>query len=408
MPILGRYLFRFLLASSAVCVAAFVLVVVIADLFSSLDDFLDHKASPGVIAMYYLAYLPPTLVTTAPVALFFAALYVVLQLHRRNELLVLQACGVSPLFVYLPFFTLGFLSVVALLGIELTMMSRAQSKRERIVAELRGTSSRTRVLRGFVYPEPDGGRLWYFQELDVRHGKAQGVEVLERDAEAREKRKLIAQEALWQDRHWTFYGVQVLEFGNDGEFVRGYFLPTILLDSWTTSPAQMILFEKKPKEMGIGELSRLLDKERKAGQSHSDILAPYWVQWYSYWLGPLSVLVLLSFVLADCDATKKEGTLSGVGLSLTLFAAFELFSSLCALLGKAGRISPGLSVTVPLLLFGLIGGYLCCRPLWPRLPQDMETSVARVRSILLARWAHFLLFLRTLFPYGERKDSSLE
>jgi lipopolysaccharide export system permease protein len=402
MPILSRYLSRFLLATSLVCVVTLVSIVVLADLFSSLDDFLGHKASVGTIALYYLAYLPSTLVMATPFALFFAALYVVLQLQRRNELLAMQACGVSPWFIYLPFLTLGLAAVAAILGIEAAFLGRAQAKRERILAQMRGSLPHARIVHGFVYPEPDGGRLWYFQRLDVRHGRAEGVEVLERGADGAEKRKFIAREATWQG-HWTFQGVQVLEFGADGEFLETHILPSVSFESWVVSPVDMMALEKKPKEMGLLELTRLLDKAKRAWGEGASLLAPYWVQWYSYWLGPFSTLVLLSFALVECDCRRKEGFVSGALQALALFGAFEFLASLFSLLGKAGRIPPAFSVAFPLVFFGLLGAYLCV--------QSSFSQFGLPGFQVFCQWAraargglhHASFLLRSLLPYAHRK-----
>ena len=109
MRILDRYLIRSFLSALIYCLAVFLILFVIIDLFSNLDEFLKHGVSMGIVLSYYAYFIPAILVQVIPIACLVSVLFVIGNLSRHNEIIALKASGISAFHILLPYFFAGIL-----------------------------------------------------------------------------------------------------------------------------------------------------------------------------------------------------------------------------------------------------------------------------------------------------------
>src|SRR5581483_11931805 len=110
MRLLTRYLLRECLVALAFCFSAFLILWVMLDMFSSLNDLQAKKLKVWDIIAYYFLKIPaPDFLPVAlPVALLLALLYALTQHARHNEITAIRAAGVSLWRLCLPYFSVGF------------------------------------------------------------------------------------------------------------------------------------------------------------------------------------------------------------------------------------------------------------------------------------------------------------
>ena len=77
MGILSRYIFREFLVPLAYCLAGFISIYVLFDLFGSFSRMLEAKLSFTDAVMYFCGYLAPYFHYLAPAALMLATLYTI-------------------------------------------------------------------------------------------------------------------------------------------------------------------------------------------------------------------------------------------------------------------------------------------------------------------------------------------
>jgi len=87
------------------------------------------------------------------------------------------------------------------------------------------------------YIDKSNQRIWFFQSLDLARGKAEGVEILFRDAEGHELRKYFAHEATWNGTSWKLLGVTEVIFGANDKVEKH---DSVDLPDITTSPTEMV------------------------------------------------------------------------------------------------------------------------------------------------------------------------
>src|SRR5258707_9387917 len=92
---IDRYVLKQFILTSLFALAAFMVIFVVVDMMENLDDFLDHNAGPGIIATYYLYFLPEIIKLMIPVAMLLSALFTTGRLSTFNELSALKSGGMS-------------------------------------------------------------------------------------------------------------------------------------------------------------------------------------------------------------------------------------------------------------------------------------------------------------------------
>ncbi len=121
MRLLDRYLLRHFLVSYLVCLASFLALYVVIDLFTKLDEFAEAGGSGDVagwlqnVGVYYLYRLPWFFQRLSAVLSLIAGMFTLAWLERQNELLPVFAAGIAARRLLLPL----LLAVLGVIGIAL-------------------------------------------------------------------------------------------------------------------------------------------------------------------------------------------------------------------------------------------------------------------------------------------------
>ncbi|TFE68397.1 permease [Methylacidiphilum sp. Yel] len=349
--ILFRYLFKGFLYPLLFTILAFCSLVIIADLFGSLEDFIQNKATARQIFNYYVAYLPAVVIMIAPPASLFASLYFLMQLHRHGEFVAMQACGVPLQKIFAPFLIIGFIMTVFLIALQLGPGGNSQAKRDQIMEDIKGNKGSVHAVGGIIYREKAEKRIWYFRQLDFVKNQGEDVEVVVQEDSGKDLKKYFARRAIWKDGHWILNDVNRIDYDSSSNFLQSTYFESLSLISWTTPPRQMVALEKKPRDLNASELWKLIDNP---GNIQKTLLAPYQVQFYTLIAEPLSVLVLLLIGLAEGGRLSSRHPAAGVFNALFILIAFYLIFHFFQILGQGMRIPPAIAIFTPLCVFATI------------------------------------------------------
>ena len=95
MRTIDRYAVRQFVLTALFALLAFIVIFVVIDMMENLDDFLDRRATLGIIAMYYIYFIPEIVKLMIPVAMLLSALFTTGRFSTYNELTALKSSGVS-------------------------------------------------------------------------------------------------------------------------------------------------------------------------------------------------------------------------------------------------------------------------------------------------------------------------
>ena len=85
---------------------------VVFDFSSRLDDFIEHKMTPGEVLNFYFLYVPQMVVVVTPISLLLSIFYSLGRLCRNREILALRASGLSLMRIGQPLFIVGVVCAV--------------------------------------------------------------------------------------------------------------------------------------------------------------------------------------------------------------------------------------------------------------------------------------------------------
>ncbi len=185
MKTLDRWMIRRFALAYLAFATSVVLMFVVTDGFNHLDTFHATAQKTGrplmkIIASHYSAVIPDIYYLLAPFIALVAAMWVVFELRRNNELVPLQAAGVAPWRVTAPlFFAAAVLAGVMYADKELVIPHFAAQYREATNLKkahilINPIPDRTEGVISARYLRPSTGELVEarYTQLDERHGEA--------------------------------------------------------------------------------------------------------------------------------------------------------------------------------------------------------------------------------------------
>jgi lipopolysaccharide export system permease protein len=355
MKIFFRYLFLRLFVPFAICLCACTLIWIMADLYGNIDDFLEHKVNILVILRFYSLQIPSMLVQVLPAALLFSALWTLLSLNRRCELVAFQSGGMAPIWLFSPFFAFACIWVF-ILAFDLNWpAARAEVTRERLLEQVKGQNAKSNVLLNLPYVDKVNRRVWFFQSLDTNRGTARGVEILQRDDQGHDMVKYFASNAEWTTGgFWRLTGVLEIIFGPNNGVQAQKTYEELDLPDITTPPKQLSLIVSQPEQLTLAQLSQYIATST-ASPEH---LAGYRTEWWYRVLYPFSLVVLMLFALHHGTRTDRRNPVAGVVWAIIVLMLYILLMNGFIALGKHDRLSPFLSVIAMEVVFGAIGLHL--------------------------------------------------
>ncbi len=103
MKLFDRYIIRQFITTALFSLLAVLVVFIVIDAMEKLDDFIDRQAGWGIIAQYYLFFVPEIIKLIIPVAMLLASLFVTARLSTQNELTAMKSSGISLYRIMVPY-----------------------------------------------------------------------------------------------------------------------------------------------------------------------------------------------------------------------------------------------------------------------------------------------------------------
>jgi len=109
MRILDRYLIRNLILPILLCTLTLIFLVIMADVFDHLSDFIKNRTPPRFLIEYYLNLCPFVFLQIIPWATFLGSMFLLVLFNTHNEILAMKAAGMGITKIIRPILFIGFL-----------------------------------------------------------------------------------------------------------------------------------------------------------------------------------------------------------------------------------------------------------------------------------------------------------
>lgn len=325
----------------------------IADLLGSLDDFVQDGSSWGLVVEFYVVQFPKMLLLVVPVAFLFSALFSLLTMSRHNELIALQASGVSWGEIYRPFVWVGFVLLLATGYLSMGPANHAEGRRKEILEQIRTKSALAKTFKkGVPYFDSLRNQVWYVQSLDAEKGEAEGVEITVLNDLLQDESKFVAESARWNGNFWILKNVKVMRFEAKGGLQSETPAPMIQDGRFATPPKQLALLQAKPEELSFLEIIRFL---KETSNRSERALAPYRTELFQQVAEAFTPLVLLIFAFCCCGHEMRRNPAAGVFNAIFILMAYYFVMNFFLAMGSSGRFPSFLSAMMTPVLFAGIG-----------------------------------------------------
>ena len=356
MRILDKYLLREFLWPLLYCFDAFAMLMIVVDLFGTLNDFIDFHAHLGTVVHYYLIKLPEFFVLIMPMSLLLGLLFCLSTLGRHNELIAMRACGMSLARLAIPLLGIGLLATLAVYGVNELFVPRAQERADALMAALKGKGERG-VLENFFFANTVERRDWYARRFNTRTFEMETLEVHDRKANSAPDFDVYAEGARWIGGQWHFFTADVYDHRRDPPIVTH--VAETNFPSIKDPPKRLIIEGKNPSQLTSSELHRYIRAQRRAG--HTAGLAKYEVTYHYRYAFPLTCLIVVLMGLPLGMQVSRSGPLLSVGTALVLVVAFYFLNNITLALGEGGRIPPVAAAWMTNAVFAGVGLALLTR-----------------------------------------------
>jgi len=346
MKTLDRYLIRQLIPVWLWCIVVFVFISCLIDLFEHLDEILRYHIPAATVLQYYASFTPLVFVRASPLALLLSSAFVSTRLIRYQELLAMNAGGISLKRASIPFMFVGWLITLLVFGVNEGVVPATTAVYERLRFEAFRGQSQTHSLEN-VATLDEANRLYHARTFSLTQQELSDLTVMEHDARNRPVRTFYARRALYTPHGWLLLYGTVTNLGPRGA-VRGK--PQPFVEQLLRFPVTPESFRQpliQPETLRLGHVWRLIERLKQVGITN---VRRYTVELHAKLAFPFMNLVIGLIGFVGSTRRRTRGHLRGLGTSLGWGILYYIGVAAGQGIGKAGFLPPGLAVWLPHLV----------------------------------------------------------
>ena len=360
MRILFRYVFREFCVPLAYCLAGFMSIYVLFELFGVFNRLLEARPGFWTCVLYFAAYLSPYFKWLAPACLMLAALYTMWSFCRHSELIAMRASGVGFLSIVRPMLVVSVLMAAFVAWVnESFVPSYAQWARQMRSAkfDLDDLAREDNI----VYHNVIESRTWNIgAAMNSGATVIEDVTVSENWPDGGRKRTIKSPRAEYLDGEWWLSRPVVFHFDVNGREVPS---PVPLLEKlqlrvfpeFNESPRDLLLQNRNSEYYSTKDRLRFMKTHPNMTLKHRrEMECEFWTQIAA----PLACIVITMFAIPAGVATGRQSVFKGIMAALVMFFAFYALTIGCMVLSRIGFMNACVAAFLPDVVFLGIGIHL--------------------------------------------------
>ena len=358
MKLIHRYLLGSFFRIFSLAAAAFLAIFLLVTVFESLRTVLKYDASFGNTLLFLVAQTPWMLTQAAPLAALLGSLVTLTLMARNGELTALRAAGMPLRRIAAPLAMGGLLIMVGTFWLQETVVPPAS----RLAREIRDVRIKKRA----------GQTLLRVQDVWLRSGRAMvrvdrvlpeekrmtGITVFERDGAA-VRRRLRAEEAVWNGAGWELHNVRTIVFPDSGPWQESS-LATL---AYPLAPRleEITVSQGKSEEWNMATLGKRIKSHRAQGLSVTNLEVDLWAKTSIPFTCFLLPLLAVPFSIRS---SRRTGLWGGVAAGILIGLVYILVVLFGISLGRTGTMPPWLAAWAGNIVFLVLTIYLFRRAEW--------------------------------------------
>jgi len=352
MIILAKYIIRNFLGTLLFALVAFAAIYVVIDVVGFMDKFIDRNVGLFIVVKYYAYYLPYIIILTLPVATLLASLFSIGQLSRYNELVAMQASGLSLYRILGPLFVLGIIiSLLAAYAGERFVPSANHKKKEIYQTHVNKRKRKNIEQTKDINLQIDENRWLLIGFFDTKDTTGFKVSVQSYKQNQLVKR-IDASKMIWENDSWHFQNGYTREFSDNKETTQAF--DKLELKYLHFKSEDIARVQKKAEEMSYWELKNFIKEIRRTGGNPDRWL----VDLYLKIAFPFANLVIILFGAPLASRKTRSGTAISFGISLFICFLYFGIIKVGQSLGHNGTLPPLFAAWMGNIFFGIGAVYI--------------------------------------------------
>jgi lipopolysaccharide export system permease protein len=350
VTLLDRYIVRQFVVTAIFALVAVTIIFVVIDAMEKLDDFLDHNATTGIIAEYYLYFIPEIIKLITPVAVLLASLFVTARMTAQNELTAVKSTGVSLYRVMVPYLGVALLVSAASIYfngwvVPLANQTKFSIERDYLKKDVISGSGAN------VYFQDGPTRIVSFGYYEEKRQTATRVSIQDFNNSDRTimDGRVDASTISWDSTSQQW----ILRTGTRRGFADG----RETIESFIEQPAGKLNFrpddlrkkQEKPDEMDYFTLQEFIESQRRAGQD----VARWLVAFHSKISFPFASVIVVLFGVPFSSIKRRGGVGVQLGISLLICFVYLIVMKVSQVFGYNGNMDPLLTAWAANILFAI-------------------------------------------------------
>ena len=362
MRIIDRYLLKHFIGPFLFCLFIFVFLYVVIDLFDNLNEMIENKIDLRFLLPYYLNFIPLIIVQMAPIAVLISIMFSLGNFSKHNEIIAMQASGISLLRILTPLIATGFLISVAMFLINDRLVPHAvvnasTIKEEKFEAIKRKKKKGDKVYHNIAF-YGGGNKIIYARKYVANKELIAELIIHGQDADQNVASKLTARSASWTNGKWLGEDVMFYNLDPSGRIIgEPVFYEQTVLDLEETP----FDFSKRRHQsdfmsfefMSYAELKEYIRRlSFEKGPTIRGLKVALNQKIAFPFVSIIVILIASPFALVH---TRRGGVLFGIAVSVGLVLAYYTVMTVSLAMGKAGFIHPAVCAWLSNLIFAFMG-----------------------------------------------------
>lgn len=358
MKIIDRYLSKSFAASFVWCLFVFVVMAVIIDIFSFIDDIVKYKIPFQSIFAFYFYYIPTIFVQVTPMAVLLSAIYMLSNLNKNNEIIAMKSSGIGLWRILAPILVMGFLISAGVFIINekiIPITSKvSQMIRRDELEKHKAEDSKARIIDN-VAVYGSGNRIIFARSYDTANKKLSDIIMHEHDISENLVSKITAASGIWTGNSWKFFKVIIYKVDNAGKITGSPEFYSEKIMPIKERPRDFASKEWKSDFMSYGELRKYIENFRGSGMK---IMKGLLVDLHYKLAFPFISLIIIVVAAPFALFTMRGGVMMGIGMSIVIGLLYYATIAISLALGRAGIFPPLVSAWFGNVVFAALGIYM--------------------------------------------------
>ena len=358
MKIVDRYILKGFLAPFIWCIFVFVIMAVIIDIFSFIEDIVKYKIPFASIIAFYVYYCPTIIIQATPMAVLLSVIYVLSNLHKHNEITAMRSGGISLWRVLAPILITGFLISVVTFIINdriIPISSKIANiiRRDELEKEKRKGHNTKIIENVAVYGA--GNRIVFARNYDPEKKTLGDIIIHEHDSSENLISKITASSGVWTKEGWKFFRVIAYRIDNAGKILGEPAFFNEKAIPLKERPSDFATREWRADFMSYRELGKYIANFKGVG---TKLIKGLLVDLHYKISFPLISLIIILIGAPFALVTTRGGVLIGIGMSIAIGLLYYAVIAMSLAFGKAGFLPPFIAAWLGNIIFAVLGVYL--------------------------------------------------